>query len=118
MLRLLVPEGLVAGREAVHDHVDGSRGDALGQLGDAALLQREVIGEHRHPTPRQRIELGRVGRQASRQHPVLNEEERHLVTVLDQTPGQVVVVADVIRFKRIARLDEQVLSHLRFLHPL
>jgi hypothetical protein len=29
MLRFLVPEGLVAGREVVHDHVDGGRGDAL-----------------------------------------------------------------------------------------
>src|SRR6266852_2975599 len=41
MLGLLVPEGLVAGRAVVHDHVDGGRRDSLGQLGDAALLQRE-----------------------------------------------------------------------------
>src|SRR6185295_11442722 len=115
MFRLLVPEGLVAGREVVHDDVDSSRGDALGQLGDTALLQREIISEHRHPTPRQRLELGRVGRLARRQHPVLDEEQRHLVIALGQTPGQVVIVADVIGFKRIARLDEQVLSHLRFL---
>ncbi len=55
MLRLLVPEGLVAGSEVIH-HVDVSCGYTLGQLCYAALLQREVISEHRNPAPRQRAE--------------------------------------------------------------
>lgn len=102
----------MAGREVVHDHVDGGRSDALGQLGDAAFLQREVVGEHRHPASRQRAERGRVRRRACRQHTVLGEEQCHLVTALDQPLGQFVVVADVVGFKRIAGLDEQVLRGL------
>ena len=104
----------MTGREMVHYHVDGGCGDALGQLGNAALLQREVIGKHRHAASRQGAERSRVRRRACRQHPVLGEEQSHLITALDQPFGQVVVVTDVVGFKRIARLDEQLLSHLRF----
>src|SRR5687767_6586912 len=118
MLRLLVPESLVTGHEVVHHHVDGSRGDSLGQLGDAALLQREVISKHRHAAPCQRAERSRVRRRARREHAVLGEEQRHLVIALDQALGQFVIVADIVRFKRVARLDEQVFSHFMVPPPL
>src|SRR5258707_12826238 len=74
MRRALVPEGLVTGREMVHDHVDGGCRGALGQLGNAALLQREVIGKHLHAASRQTAEHSRVRRRARWQHPVLGEE--------------------------------------------
>jgi len=67
ILSLLVPEGLVAAR-VVHDHVDGGRATPSARLGDAALLQREVIGEHRHPAPGQRAGLP-SGPTGARQHP-------------------------------------------------
>src|SRR5688572_845582 len=60
MLCLLVPKGLVTGCEVVHHHVDGSRGDTIRQLRNAALLQREVISEHRHAVLRQRAEKSRL----------------------------------------------------------
>src|ERR1041385_8202565 len=64
MFRLLVPEGLMAGREVVHHNFDGSCGDALCQLGDAALLQRKIVSEHRHSTSHQRPQRSRVRRRA------------------------------------------------------
>src|SRR6185369_3134864 len=96
MLGLLVPEGLVTGGEMVHHHVDGSRGDALGQLANAALLQRKVISEYRHPAPRQSAECGGLRRRARREYSVLSKEQNHLVAACDQPFGQVVVVADIV----------------------
>jgi hypothetical protein len=46
MSGLLVPKGLVPGFQMVNHHLDGRGLDTVAELGDASLLQSEIIGEY------------------------------------------------------------------------
>src|SRR5262245_31854226 len=114
MAALLVPEGLAALGESVDDDVERSGGHAGIQpiRRNAALAQREVVGEHLDARARDSVEHAGVRTAPRGEHTVLDQEQDHGLPAPRETGGQIIEVGgDVARFERVSGLDQQIASH-------
>src|SRR5207245_2513550 len=112
-----VPERLGAGGQVVHDLVDRARLHSLLERlqADAALAEREVVGEHANVLAKQLIESGILRARPRRHHSVLDEEEGDVTASFAQLSRKLVEPSDVSRFPRALRLNQHVLAHARTL---
>src|SRR5882672_4598732 len=109
-----MPQRLGAAGEKIDYFVDGARLDALFERArvDAALAQREVVGEHADLPAEDAVEPGVAGAGPRGHHAVLDEEEGHL-TPLAQLAGKRVEVPDIPRLPWALGLDQDVSAHSR-----
>src|SRR2546423_15674107 len=111
---LSVPDGFrVVARDEVHERFDARLPDAGQQLGlaDAALGEREAVGEQPDARLRERRQVRAACAPARGQHPVLHEEDRYGVAALFQSRGYVNKELRVARLEWDARLYENVVCH-------
>src|SRR5215813_651142 len=74
-----MPDDLRALDEGIHYDIERRRLDAgdEARLVDAALPQREAVGEHPHAGAGQPRQIVRAGARPCREHAVLDEEQGH-----------------------------------------
>jgi len=86
----------------IDHHVDRRDGDTLGEPGDAAFLDREVVRQDLDAHPCQRRKRRRALRRTRDKDPVLHEENRYLMSVVGEPSSEVVVIAYIVRLEWIA----------------
>src|SRR5215471_2116313 len=108
-----MPDDLRALDEGIHYDIERRRLDAgdEARLVDAALPQREAVGEHPHAGAGQPRQIVRAGARPCREHAVLDEEQGHLVLCRGKLLRKVTTEAHVVRVERVARFDQKVSWH-------
>src|SRR5215471_9257933 len=103
-----MPDDLHALGEGIHYGIERRRLDAGDEARpiDAALPQREAIGEHPHAGTGQSREIVRAGARPCRQHAVLDEEQGDLVLCRGKLLCKVTTEAHVVRVERVARFNQ------------
>ena len=96
-----MPKSLAALGELVDDNVERSGLGTAGELSgvDAALAEREVVGEDFHPRLRRFRQACCPA--AERKDAVLNQEKGDLVAVAGKVGRQIVLVRDLVRLERV-----------------
>src|SRR5215470_10079957 len=103
-----MPDDLCALGQSVDYDVERRRRDASREppFVNAALPQREAVGEHPHASSGQLRQIVRAGARACRKDAVLDQEQGDLVLRRGELVRKLTTEAHIVRIERVARFDQ------------